>query len=102
MQGKVVLPYLERLLSNELFIYADARTVNFFNTLNAYYDELNTTIRDSAKAEDSPELWDSIEAVGKKRGYRMKGGELDLEKAAITLLTDYMRRLFESIPGIIG
>jgi ribosome biogenesis GTPase A len=32
---------------------------------------------------------DVIEAVAKKRGYRMKGGELDLEKAAITLLTDY-------------
>ena len=32
---------------------------------------------------------DIIEAVAKKRGYRMKGGDLDLEKAAITLLTDY-------------
>jgi ribosome biogenesis GTPase A len=32
---------------------------------------------------------DVIEAVAKKRGYRMKGGDLDLEKAAITLLTDY-------------
>lgn len=32
---------------------------------------------------------DVIESVAKKRGYRMKGGDLDLEKAAITLLTDY-------------
>jgi len=32
---------------------------------------------------------DMVEAVGKKRGYRLKGGELDLEKAAMTLLTDY-------------
>jgi len=30
-----------------------------------------------------------IEAVAKKRGYRMKGGEFDLEKAALTLLQDY-------------
>lgn len=32
---------------------------------------------------------DVVEAVAKKRGYRIKGGDLDLEKAAITLLTDY-------------
>ena len=30
-----------------------------------------------------------IEAVASKRAYRIKGGGLDLEKAAITLLTDY-------------
>ena len=30
-----------------------------------------------------------IEAVAKKRGYRIKGGEPDLEKAALTLLQDY-------------
>jgi ribosome biogenesis GTPase A len=30
-----------------------------------------------------------IEAVAKKRGYRLKGGEYDLEKAALTLLQDY-------------
>lgn len=30
-----------------------------------------------------------IEAIARKRGYRLKGGALDLEKAAITLLTDY-------------
>ncbi len=32
---------------------------------------------------------DVVEAVAKKRGYRIKGGDLDLEKAAMTLLTDY-------------
>jgi ribosome biogenesis GTPase A len=32
---------------------------------------------------------DLIEAVAKKRGYRLKGGDLDFEKAAMTLLTDY-------------
>jgi ribosome biogenesis GTPase A len=30
-----------------------------------------------------------VEAVAAGRGYRLKGGVLDLEKAAITLLTDY-------------
>ncbi len=30
-----------------------------------------------------------VEAVAAKRGYRLKGGGLDYEKAAITLLTDY-------------
>jgi ribosome biogenesis GTPase A len=32
---------------------------------------------------------DLIEAIGNRRGYRLKGGDLDLEKAAMTLLTDY-------------
>jgi ribosome biogenesis GTPase A len=32
---------------------------------------------------------DVVETVAKKRGYRIRGGELDLEKAAMTLLTDY-------------
>jgi len=30
-----------------------------------------------------------IEAIAKHRGYRLKGGEADLEKAALTLLQDY-------------
>ncbi|MHB1332765.1 MAG: ribosome biogenesis GTPase YlqF [Sulfuriferula sp.] len=30
-----------------------------------------------------------IEAIAKRRGYRLKGGEADLEKAALTLLQDY-------------
>jgi ribosome biogenesis GTPase A len=30
-----------------------------------------------------------IEAVAARRGFRIKGGEFDLEKAAITLLNDY-------------
>ena len=32
---------------------------------------------------------DVVENVARKRGFRMKGGDLDLEKAAMTLLTDY-------------
>jgi ribosome biogenesis GTPase A len=32
---------------------------------------------------------DVVEAVAKRRGYRLKGSDLDLEKAAMTLLTDY-------------
>ena len=30
-----------------------------------------------------------VEAIGKRRGFRIKGGGLDLEKAALTLLQDY-------------
>jgi ribosome biogenesis GTPase A len=30
-----------------------------------------------------------VEAVAMKRGYRLKGGAFDLEKAAVTLLGDY-------------
>lgn len=30
-----------------------------------------------------------VEAVARRRGFRLKGGEPDLEKAALTLLTDY-------------
>lgn len=30
-----------------------------------------------------------VESVGKRRGFRVKGGALDLEKAALTLLQDY-------------
>lgn len=40
-------------------------------------------------ATDGLDGVDVIENVAKKRGYRMRGGELDLEKAAMTLLTDY-------------
>jgi len=32
---------------------------------------------------------DMVEAVAKRRGYRLKGGEADMEKAAMTLLVDY-------------
>ena len=32
---------------------------------------------------------DVVEAVAARRGYRLKGGALDFEKASITLLTDY-------------
>jgi len=32
---------------------------------------------------------DVVEGVAKRRGYRLKGGELDIEKAAMALLVDY-------------
>jgi ribosome biogenesis GTPase A len=40
----------------------------------------------SLEGMDGPGL---IEAVAKRRAFRMKGGALDLEKAALTLLQDY-------------
>lgn len=66
VQGKVVLPYLERLLANELFIYADSKAVTFLNSFFAYYDELNTALLEAAEGEDSPELWQLIEGLGEK------------------------------------
>jgi ribosome biogenesis GTPase A len=41
---------------------------------------------DAAKGVDGVSV---VEAVAAKRGYRLKGGAFDFEKAAITLLTDY-------------
>jgi ribosome biogenesis GTPase A len=32
---------------------------------------------------------DVVEAVARRRGYRLKGGDLDIEKAAMALLVDY-------------
>ena len=32
---------------------------------------------------------DVIEAIAKRRGFRIKGGSADFEKAAVTLLLDY-------------
>lgn len=47
-----------------------------------------------------------IEAIARKRAYRMKGGDPDLEKAAITLLTDYrsgaLGRISLETPGTRG
>ncbi len=55
--------------------------------LLAHYPAL-VTQRYGCKAEGM-DGFHLIEAVAKKRGYRMKGGEFDLEKAALTLLQDY-------------
>lgn len=40
-------------------------------------------------APDGMDGVDVIEAIARKRAFRLKGGDLDLEKAAMTLLTDY-------------
>jgi ribosome biogenesis GTPase A len=32
---------------------------------------------------------DLLEAVAKRRGFRLKGGEFDMEKTAVTFLVDY-------------
>jgi ribosome biogenesis GTPase A len=42
-----------------------------------------------AGATDAGDGVSVVEAVAARRGYRLKGGALDFEKAAITLLTDY-------------
>jgi|688.fasta_scaffold36142_2 hypothetical protein len=66
VEGKMVWPYFERLLANELFVYADTKTVTFLSAFSAYYDELNTAILEAADDEDSPEIWALIQSVGEK------------------------------------
>lgn len=66
VQGKLVMPYLERLFAHELFVYGDSRIVPFVQTLGAYYDELNAAVIDSAEQENPDELWRSFETIGNK------------------------------------
>ena len=40
-------------------------------------------------ATEGMDAVDVVEAVAKRRGYRLKGGTLDMEKAAMTFLVDY-------------
>lgn len=64
VQGKLVMPYLERLFAHELFAYGDSRVVPFLQTLGAYYDDLNAAVIDSAEQENPDELWKRFEAIG--------------------------------------
>ena len=60
--------------------------------LERYADALKARSGFAAVAAEDAESADGVsvvEAVARKRGYRVKGAELDFEKAAITLLTDY-------------
>lgn len=60
--------------------------------LERYADALKARYGFAAVAAEDAESADGVsvvEAVARKRGYRVKGAELDFEKAAITLLTDY-------------
>ena len=47
---------------------------------------LNTRFKINVEGMDGNDL---IDAIAKRRGYRLKGGDFDLEKAAHTLLQDY-------------
>lgn len=66
VQGKLVMPYLERLFAHELFVYGDNRIVPFIQTLRDYYDELNAAVIDSAEQENPDELWQRFETIGNK------------------------------------
>jgi hypothetical protein len=66
VQGKLVMPYLERLFAHELFVYGDSQIVPFVQTLGAYYDELNAAVIDSAGQENPDELWKRFETIGNK------------------------------------
>ncbi len=65
VEGKLVLPYLERLLGNEVFLYADAQTVPFLSAFSAYYTELNTALMESAEGEDL-DAWELIRQAGER------------------------------------
>lgn len=57
--------------------------------LERYPQALTARYNFSADAAKSMDGVSVVEAVAAKRGYRLKGGGFDFEKAAITLLTDY-------------
>jgi ribosome biogenesis GTPase A len=57
--------------------------------LARYPQALTTRYQFSPAADARVDGVSVIEAVAARRGYRLKGGEFDLEKAAITLLGDY-------------
>jgi ribosome biogenesis GTPase A len=61
---------------------ADVLLVKYPQALAARYNY-------SAAGADASDGVSVVEAVAAKRGYRLKGGAFDFEKAAITLLTDY-------------
>jgi len=54
--------------------------------LQRYPEALATRYKQSMADLDGPAV---IEAIARKRGFRLKGGDFDLEKAALTLLQDY-------------
>ncbi|ROH85535.1 ribosome biogenesis GTPase YlqF [Pseudomethylobacillus aquaticus] len=54
--------------------------------LERYPALLNARYKTDVSGMDGVDL---VEHVAKRRGYRLKGGEADMEKAAMALLTDY-------------
>jgi ribosome biogenesis GTPase A len=54
--------------------------------LARYPKLLNERYKFDAAGLDGPAV---VEAIAKRRGYKLKGGDYDLEKAALTLLQDY-------------
>jgi ribosome biogenesis GTPase A len=57
--------------------------------LERYSQALAARYKFSAEVAKGMDGVGVVEAVAAKRGYRLKGGAFDFEKAAITLLTDY-------------
>lgn len=54
--------------------------------LARYPEMLTARYKQAMTGMDGPAV---IEAIARKRGFRLKGGDFDLEKAALTLLQDY-------------
>ena len=68
--------------------YIDEEVATFLATilLARYPKQLTDSYAFDTASLDGPAV---IEAIAKRRGYRARGGELDLERAARTLLDDY-------------
>lgn len=66
VQGKLVMPYIERLFNQELFVYVDDQVVPFVQTIGVYYDELTAVLIDSDEQEDPDEIWKTFESIGNK------------------------------------
>ncbi len=68
--------------------YIDQEVATFLATilLARYPKQLTDRYAFDTASLDGPAV---IEAIAKRRGYRARGGELDLERAARTLLDDY-------------
>ena len=69
----------------------DGKWVNLLNCSSS--EELETVnlykLRDTFVDCEYYDSYDLLEAIGKKRGMMMRGGEVDTERAAIMLLDEY-------------
>ena len=76
--------------------YTDEEVANYLGEvlLERYPQALTARYGLNADETDGPGV---IEAIAKRRGFRIKGGSPDYEKAAVTLLNDYRSGLLGPI-----
>ena len=76
------------IIGTNAYIESEVATFLGDTLLTRYAKALAARYGTPANGEDTDGTG-VIEAVAAKRGFRIRGGEFDLEKAAITLLNDY-------------